>query len=344
MNKKEQKMFSCMKSFLAITLTMLLVVSIFPITAKAAESMKWTALGNGVYQLEGTQVKVEVTPGAVHVTGTGAIPDYDYWELNKRPWSTCECQNVTVDDTITSIGAYVFYDLPKLKYISISSKTFITDDTTFYKIDVNPIIRINGSDVTTQMIGTIPYTSMDSIKSLAQSSGTGRAYILDNSSLASAFQGSTNPTIQNVYSAADSEAPWNDLVTNWNGNVYKSICKITSLPPVPSYLVNGTRRYQGKAAYQAYAAFIADSTFATTFNITVTTNDANKTVITKTNTPYQYTLTIPEEFRKAGRSFRLLGIGQTAVYTYDDLDTNGDTITFTTDYPTTSYALVYKDM
>ncbi len=344
MCKNEQKMWKCLGSLLAAAMAMVLVAGIFPMVAKAAQTMNWITLGNGVYQLEGTQVKVEVTQGAVHVTGTGAIPDYNYWELSKRPWATCECQNVSVDDTITSIGAYVFYELPKLKYISISSKTFITDDTTFYKIDVNPIIRINGSDVTTQMIGTIPYTSMDSIRSMAQSSGTGRAYILDNSSLASAFQGSTNPTIQNVYSAADGEAPWNDLAANWNGNIYKSICKITSPMPVPSYIVTGTRRYQGRAAYQAYAAFIGDSTFATTFNITVTTNDGNKTKIYKTDALYQYTLTIPEEFRKPGRNFKLLGIGQTAVDTYDDLDTDDDTITFTTDYPTTSYALVYKDM
>ncbi len=343
MNKKEQKIGKYWLLCLAAVMTLFLVSIIAPMPARAAQAMSWIALGNGVYQLEGTQVKVEVTQGAVRVTGSGAIPDYDYWELGKRPWSTCECQNVTIDDTITSIGAYVFYDLPKLKYISLSSKTFITDYTTFYKIDPNPIIRIYGSDVTTNMIGTIPYTSMDSIRSLAQSSGTGRAYILDNSSLASAFQGSTNPTIQNVYSATDSEVPWNDLATNWNGNIYKSICKITSPSPVPSYIVTGTRRYQGKEAYQAYAAFIGEDTFATTFNITVTTNDANKTILSKTDIPYQYTLTIPEEFKKAGRSFRLLGIGQTGVLSYDDLDSNGDTITFVTDYPTTSYALVYKN-
>ena len=341
MNQIQEKNTLFLKVFFVIATVILFFAVLSPMRVSAAESVSWTALGNGVHQLDGTDIKAEVAPGTVHITGTGAIPDFDYWKLNKRPWSTCECQSVTIDDTITSIGAYAFYDLPKLKYISISSKTFIKNDTSFYKISANPIFRIYGSDVTTVMIGTIPYTSMDSILAVSQSAGTGRAYVLDNSSLASTFQGKTNPTIQNVYSATDSKAPWNDLVTNWNGNIYTSICKITGPSPAP-YIVTATRSYQGIEAYKAFAAYIGTNTFATTFNITVTANDANKTIIPKTNTAYQYTLTIPETFRKSGRVFKLLGIGQNGVTTYDDLDTDGKTITFSAEYPTASYALVYS--
>lgn len=236
MSQIQEKNTLFLKVLLLITTAILFLAMLSPMHVKAAESISWMALGNGVYQLDGTEIKAEVAPGTVHITGTGAIPDFDYWKLNKRPWSTCECQSVTIDDTITSIGAYVFYDLPKLKYISISSKTFIKNYTTFYNISANPIFRIYGSDVTTVMIGTIPYTSMDSILAVSQSAGTGRAYVLDNSSLASAFQGKTNPTIQNVYSATDSRAPWNDLVTYWNGNVYTSICRITG-PTAAPYVV-----------------------------------------------------------------------------------------------------------
>ena len=176
---------------------------------------------------------------------------------------------------------------------------------------------------------------------MSQSSGTGRSYVLDNNSLASAFQGKTNPTIQNVYSATDSRAPWNDLATYWNGNIYTSICRITGTSSAP-YIVTATRSYQGIEAYRAFAAHIGTNTFATTFNITVTANDANKAVISKTNASYQYTLTIPEAFRASGRIFKLLGIGQNGVTTYDDIDTDGNTITFSTDSPTASYALVYS--
>ena len=293
MNQIQEKNSIFFKVLFVFTIATLFFVLLSPMRVKAAESISWTALGNGVYQLDGTDIKAEVAPGTVHITGNGAIPDFDYWKLNKRPWATCECQSVTIDDTITS------------------------------------------------MIGTIPYTSMDSILSVSQSSGTGRSYVLDNNSLASAFQGKTNPTIQNVYSATDSRAPWNDLATYWNGNIYTSICRITGTSSAP-YIVTATRSYQGIEAYRAFAAYIGTNTFATTFNITVTANDANKAVISKTNASYQYTLTIPEAFRASGRIFKLLGIGQNGVTTYDDIDTDGNTITFSTDSPTASYALVYS--
>ena len=341
MSQIQERHTLVLKFLFVISVAVLFFALLSPIHAKAAEPVSWTALGNGVYQLDGTEVKAEVSPGKVHITGSGALPDFDYWKLNKRPWATCECQSVTIDDTITSIGAYVFYDLPKLKYISISSKTFIKNDTSFYKISSNPIFRVYGADVSTVMIGTIPYTSRDSLLAVSQSAGTGRAYVFDNSSLASAFQGMTNPTIQNVYSATDSRAPWNDLVTYWNGNIYTPICRITG-PTAAPYIVTATRSYQGLEAYKAFAAYIGTNTFATTFNITVTANDANKTIVSKTNGAYQYTLTIPETFRKSGRVFQLLGIGQNGVVTYSDLDADGKTITFTTENPTASYALVFS--
>lgn len=343
MNRKEQKKSMCMKSVMAFALAVVLFVSICPITANAAEKLKWTALGKGVFQLEGTEVKVEVSPGLVHVTGSGAIPDYDYWDLKSRPWSTCEAEAVTIDDTITSIGAYVFHDLPKLKYITISTKTFIKDYTTFYKSAQTPIFRIKSSGVTTEMIGTIPYTSLDSIKALAQSGYMGASYVFDNNTLASEFQGSTNPTIKNVFSAADSNAPWNDLIKYSNGGIYTSICHLSPNTPNVAYTVRGTKRYQGKECYQAFATAIGDYTFGNTFDITVTSNDAAKARVGKTNAPYQYVLTIPKEYIKGGRNFKLLAIGEGRLYIYDDLDAAGDTITFSTDYPSTAYAIVYKD-
>ncbi|MEG1846921.1 MAG: hypothetical protein RRX92_00510 [Lachnospiraceae bacterium] len=347
MNQSKQKKFRGMQGVLAFTLAFVLIVSICPMKVQAAQKaappkLQWTGLGKGVYQLEGTQIKAEIAPGTVHLTGTGALPDYDYWELKTRPWATNECEAVTVDGSITSLGAYAFYDLPKLKYINISSTTFIKDHTTFYNNDQRPIVRIQGSAVTTEMIGTIPYTSMDSIKAMAQSAYTGAAYILDNNTLASQFQGSTNPTIKYVYSATDSRAPWNDLVTYGNGNVYTSICRLSANTPSMAYTVTGTRRYQGKECYQAFATAMGDFTFGTSFNITVTSNDAAKTKITKTPTPFQYVLSIPKDLQQSGRVFKLIALGEGKLNLYDDIDATGDTITFTTDYPSTAYALVYK--
>ena len=122
MSQIQEKNTLFLKVLLLITTAILFLAMLSPMHVKAAESISWTALGNGVYQLDGTEIKAEVAPGTVHITGTGAIPDFDYWKLNKRPWSTCECQSVTIDDTITSIGAYV----TKLK---ISTAKIISDVT-----------------------------------------------------------------------------------------------------------------------------------------------------------------------------------------------------------------------
>ncbi|MBB6631864.1 hypothetical protein [Clostridium algidicarnis] len=124
MNQIQEKNSIFFKVLFVFTIATLFFVLLSPMRVKAAESISWTALGNGVYQLDGTDIKAEVAPGTVHITGNGAIPDFDYWKLNKRLWATCECQSVTIDDTITSIGAYVFYDLPKLKYILNSTCIF----------------------------------------------------------------------------------------------------------------------------------------------------------------------------------------------------------------------------
>lgn len=343
MTKREHKKTGHVKRVMAVVLTMVLVMGMCPISADAAESTKWIPLGNGRHQLEGTEVIAEIAPGTVHITGTGALPDFDYWELDKRPWASCECTNVIIDGTITAIGAYAFYDLPKLKYIAISSKTFIKDYTAFYKNAQNPVFRIGGSEVTTEMFGTVPYTSMDSIRAFAQS-GWGGSYVLDDGASAKAFQESTNPTIPHVFIATDAKAPWLDLNLNGNGNVYTGIARLAPSSAKANLMVTGMKKYQGRACYQVFGAMIGDYSFAGTYDIAVSLNDAKKTKVTTTNTPNQYVLDIPKEFQKAGRSFRLLSIGKDKLYTYDDLDTAGNTITYETDYPSAAFALVYKDV
>ena len=130
-----------------------------------------------------------------------------------------------------------------------------------------------------------------------------------------------------------------DVDVHGNGNVATPILKLADVNPDPSLKVSAQVRYQGMACYEAYAAFIGDYTFATTFNVVVEKNNKS---LKKTDQVLQYTLTIPAKYRQAGRSFRLLAIGSGVVPVYDDLDTSDSTITFATDEPTTAYALVYK--
>lgn len=332
-----------LKRFMAVALAAALTFSVAPvITAEATEVTQhqtWVSQGNGWHYLQGTDIKVQIANDIIHFTGTGEIPDFDYWYLYERPWATSNCTNVIIDNTITSLGKYTFYKMDKVKNVYMSTKTFIDDQTVFEGIAYKPVFRITDDGETTRNIGTITYTSYDSIKAFAQDNTMGAAYILDSKSKATAFQECVSPTISNVYWATDKKAPWSDVDENGNGNKITAVCKLAVTNPDPSIGVSAQRRYQGKACYEAYAAFIDNYTFATTYSIVV---EKGTEKIEKTDTELQYTLTIPQQFRKSGRSFRLLAIGQGVVNIYDDLDSNNDTITFATDTPTTAYALVYR--
>lgn len=308
-------------------------------TTEAVVAQNWVSQGNGWHYLQGTDIKVQIENDMIRITGTGAIPDFDYWKLYERPWHTSTCKYLMIDDTITSLGAYSFYNMENIKYVTMSMNTFIDAKCVFEGISYMPIFRITGKSGQTRMIGTIPYTSYDSIKAFAQTNSMGAAYILDDNKTALEFQESVNPTICNVYNARDEKAPWNDLGNNGNGNVATPILKLSPLNPDYSLRVAAQRRYPGMACYEAYAAFIGDYTFATTYSIVV---EKEEKKLEKTDSVLQYILTIPQKYRQAGRSFRLLAIGNGTVNIYDDLDTNNDTITFATDTPTTAYALVYK--
>jgi hypothetical protein len=300
----------------------------------------WVGSSDGWSYLQGTDIRAQQNGEILTIKGTGALPDYDYWTLGNRPWNNSTCSYLMIDSSITYIGSYDFYGLENIKYISMGSGTFINDGTCFEKIAYMPTFRIYGSEETTKNFGTISVSSMDTIKRMGQTNWNGACFILDTYKLAKAFQNSTNPTITNVYDAQDTSAPWSDVNENGNGGVATSICKISTPGVSVLYDVSAQLKYPGNACYEAYAAFIGDYNFATTFNITL--NYGGEKVV-KTDTEMSYTLTIPSEFRAPGRTFKLLAIAPGTVYTYDDLDTAYDTITFTTKIPTTSYALIYKD-
>lgn len=331
------------KRFIVAALAAALTFTAVPATTlKAAEettSYTWVNQGNGWHYLQGTDIKVQIANNMIRITGNGAIPDCDYWKLYERPWHTSSCEYVMIDSTITSIGKYAFYGMENIKQVFIDTQTFIKDGTCFEGISYMPIFRITGGKTRTEMIGTISYTSLDSIQAFAQTNSMGAAYILDDKKSATAFQTSVNPSICNVYWATDEDAPWNNIYDNGNGNVATPILKLADVTPDSSLKVSAQRRYPGMACYEAFAAFIGDYNFATTYSIVVEKNDKK---LAKTDKTLQYTLTIPEKYRQAGRNFRLLAIGHGVVNSYDDLDSNDSTITFETDTPTTAYALVYK--
>lgn len=327
------------KKGLAIMLALVMAFLVMPVATARAEGAVWTHPGDGWHYLQGTDIKVRIANDVISIEGTGALPDADYWKLYERPWHTSSATHLRIASTITSIGSYSFYKCSNIKSVEMYTSTFIEDKNAFEGIAYCPIFRIADAEVQTRMIGTIPYTSLDSIQAFAQTNTMGASYILNDNKRAAAFQNSTNPTICNVYRADDKNAPWNNVFDNGNGNQSTNICRLSPNTPDYTLKVSAQRLYPGMACYEAYAAFIGDYTFATTFNLCV--EKENKSVY-QTDKELEYVLTIPAEYRSALRNFRLLAIGSGTVYTYDDLDTATETITFRTDKPTTAYALVYK--
>ena len=320
-------------------LTLVMAFLMMPVVTAKAEGETWVTAGDGWHYLQGTDIKVRVTNDIISIEGTGALPAADYWKLYERPWHTSSATHLRIAKTITSIGDYSFYMCSNIKYIDMYTSTFIENKNVFEGISYCPIFRIVDAPVQTRMFGTISYTSLDSIKAFAQSNAMGACYILDDTKKASAFQNSTNPTICNVYWANDKNAPWNSVDDNGNGNKVTNICRLSTLTPNASLKVSAQRLYPGLACYEVYAAFIGEYTFATTFNVSV---EKGNDPVYRTDTELEYVLTIPEEYRNALRSFRLIAIGKGEVYIYDDLDTAIETITFRTDKPTIACALVYK--
>lgn len=314
--------------------------AVMPIQNAKASGETWSRIGDGSYMLDGTNITVRISGDTIHISGNGAVPDYDERTLSQRPWHKAACKNLVIDSTITSIGTYAFASLTELKKITLSSTTFIADKTSFAGIAYAPIFRILGYTETVSYIGTIPYSSLDSIKAFAQKNSHDASFLLDHSYMVPLFQNSTNPTIANVYCAYDTGEPWKDAATDHNGNQYTKFCKLLSTSPGGSLELNAEKLYADKSVYEVFASVIGDYIFAYTFTMTLQKND--RVFVTQTLEPMFYQLTLPDELVAAGRTFRIISTGQGSIEILEDLDTSDSTVTFMTKIPQAAFAVVYQ--
>ena len=97
------------KKLLTSVLAIALVVAVAPVSKVEAAGETWINNGDGWHYLQGTDIKVKMADNMIRISGSGELPDFDYWELYKRPWDKTSFEYVTIDDTITSIGKYAFY-------------------------------------------------------------------------------------------------------------------------------------------------------------------------------------------------------------------------------------------
>lgn len=331
-----------MRKIVALLLAFVLTAGLFPTSTAHAATAGWTKISDGYYMLDGTDITVEMSGTTMTISGNGALPDYEIRTLSQRPWNKSECTTLIIGEGITYIGTYAFASLTKLKDITLSSTTFIAAKNSFTGISYTPVYRIKGYQAAVMYYGTIPYTSLDSIRAFAFSNNnTDRAsFLLDYPYMVEDFQNSTNPTISNVYCAYDSTEPWEDIASNGNGNVETEVCKLASAVS-DGYLELDTEVVPADTSYyELFSTVIGSYTFATNFSMEVLLN-GNATMY-KTIEPLCYTLTIPDEYVQAGRVFKIINSATGSIEILDDLDTNDNTVTFATKTPTSTFALVYE--
>jgi len=329
-----------LKKWTALILAAVIIIGAMPVSMVKAAGETWIKLDDGNYMLSGTEIKVQISGDTIHVSGNGVIPDYDERTLLQRPWHKSTCKKLIIDNTITSIGTYAFASLTKLEHITLSSTTFIADKTSFAGIAYAPIFRILGYSETVTYIGTIPYSSLDSMKAFAQKNDNDASFLLDHAYMVPLFQNSTNPTIPNVYCAYDANVPWEEADEDYNGNQYTEFCELLSSSSDGYLELCAEKLYADKAVYELFSTVIGDCTFAYTFSMSMRRNDI--TPVTRTLEPMIYRITLPDEFIAAGRTFKIISTGQGSTEILDDLDLDDTTVTFSTKVPQAVFAVVYQ--
>ncbi len=107
-----------------------------------------------------------------------------------------------------------------------------------------------------------------------------------------------------------------------------------------AYPVTITNAMQGKLCFDSFEAVLGDYTIGRTYNIFPSTNGK---AVYKMPTAAKITLTIPNGLQKANREYKMICVTEKGLpIVLDDIDTNPNTITFSTD-SYYAFALIYKD-
>jgi hypothetical protein len=151
----------------------------------------------------------------------------------------------------------------------------------------------------------------------------------------------TNSAGYRVYNLRPSDVVSKDYNPNYPLYDFKSTGTVVNKNGNNISGVDVICRRQGETVNYIYSLVIGDMTYVTSYNISAYNS---KGTVDRTTTPVQYSITIPKAFQYPGRQFYLIQIGTGEVNILSDEDLNDSTLTFTTDYGTTVYALCYTDI
>lgn len=309
-------------------------------SVKSVMATGYTQSGNGVFTINGTNVTARLAYKILYIEGNGEIPDYSPANYAERPWQYLDFDTISISQGITQIGSYAFADLPKVKDVTIQSTTIVKDSTCFQGMKSDVIFRIRGNATTPKQCGSISITSLDSICANAPN-GIATTFILDSESEAQKFREKAYPYLRYVYSASDKDSKWENREDLTKDYKYMTLCKIAPNSGL-DYLANMTaqKRPQGSQYLEAISSLIGDYTYVCSYNMALAKLG---TIYYGTNEPKKYILNLSPKEQIPERMYRLIEIGPDGqIYYLDDEDNDCATVTFSTAYPTSTYALVYK--
>lgn len=331
-----------MKKFISMLCALIMVITLtIPCKVNAAEGPVWTRIpGKEAWTYtdeQGTELKAVIQANILYIQGKGAIPSYSKDMLGDRPWHNKGVYSIVISDEVTSIGAEAFTNMPQLHDVTMPVSAFLEDTSVFAGSPADCIFTFKGTNIVSRNIGNVPYNSLDSIVAFMQKNNGTYYYRFDNYYMISWVQNTVLPKIENL-------VPSDARTTYYNPNYpvidYKSELQFVSLKPEYSMSTSIVSKQQGKAALEVFSIVLGDNTYVTAYNMAVSNA---KGIIKNTETPLTYKMTIPATFQYPGRQFSLIQLGNGVVNILTDEDLDDSTVTFTTDYPSTVYALVYKD-
>ena len=318
------------------------VIVAMPMNTMAAEGTVWVKVsGEEAWTYtdgQGTEILAKIMDKTLYIRGNGAIPAFEHWGLGNRPWHNKTIYKIVIEEGITSIGAHAFSDMKTLHEVTMPVSAFVEETTAFGNTPVDSIFYFKGTNIVSRNIGNVPYTSLDSIVAFMQKYNGTYTYRMDNYYMTTWVQNSVVPKIDKL-SPVDANAQY----YNPNYPIINTQSELSFVTPKTDYTMNASivSKQQGKAALEIFSMVLGDKTYATAYNMSV---HNWKGQIKYTEAPMTYKMTIPAAFQYPGRKFTLIQFGEGVVNFLEDEDMDDATLTFTTNYPSTVYALVYQDV
>ena len=318
------------------------VIVAMPMNTMAAEGTVWVKVsGEEAWTYtdgQGTEILAKIMDKTLYIRGNGAIPAFEHWGLGNRPWHNKTIYKIVIEEGITSIGAHAFSDMKTLHEVTMPVSAFVEETTAFGNTPVDSIFYFKGTNIVSRNIGNVPYTSLDSIVAFMQKYNGTYTYRMDNYYMTTWVQNSVMPKIDRL-SPVDANAQY----YNPNYPIINTQSELSFVTPKTDYTMNASivSKQQGKAALEIFSMVLGDKTYATAYNMSV---HNWKGQIKYTEAPMTYKMTIPAAFQYPARKFTLIQFGEGVVNFLEDEDMDDTTLTFTTNYPSTVYALVYQDV